>query len=97
MSKLLILLAFILGGLITHLDMHNATYLVGISVIAFAALKMRVSYRNNNTFGMFFTSPEAHSYAFTKNEKHVSVFFLSLLASPVIYMVLVFSYGQISL
>ena len=94
---LFIILALILGGVAAYLDVSNIFYVWSLSAALLAILLAKVSYRNKNYLGMFFTSFKAAGYELTKVEKDIGVVILIFMASPFIFMLIMALYGTIAL
>jgi len=92
-----VVLAMVLGGYVTYLDIENIRYVLGGSGFLLAALIAKISYRNKNYLGMFFTSFKAMSYSLNNSERNIGIFLLSFLASPFIFMLIMSAYGKITL
>lgn len=92
-----ILIALMAGGITAYLDIGNIIYIWMVSIVLLAILIARVSYRNKNYLGMFFTSFKAAGYELTKTEKDIGVIILVFMASPSIFMLILGLYGKIAL
>jgi len=96
-KKILIILALVIGGIITYWDTSNFGYIWMASIISLGLLIMKVKYRNGSRIGVLFSGFKEAGYEFTSIEKDIGITILVFMASPFIFMLIAVIYGKVAL
>ena len=87
----------IIGGYATYIDAYNIVYIWGVALILLAILATGVNFRNKNYLGMFIGGYGSAEHHLNTNEKSVGTVVLSLLVSPIVFVLIMSAYSYVSL